>query len=142
MKEYKTIHLIKSEDLNVHGTLFAARAASWFVESGFIAAACDYGNPKEIVCINVHGMIFSKPVHNGEIVNFTSRVVRLGTSSITVAIEVTAEIAGDSILTGFATFVTVDSFGKKKPHKLRIDATNDEKELKLRGLANQLFLTN
>lgn len=33
MKKYYTTHLVKSEDLNHHGTLFAARTASWFVEA-------------------------------------------------------------------------------------------------------------
>ena len=31
-----TMRLVKSEDLNHHGTLFAGRTAEWFVESGFI----------------------------------------------------------------------------------------------------------
>lgn len=32
MKEFKISHLIKSEDLNHHGTLFAGRTAEWLVE--------------------------------------------------------------------------------------------------------------
>ena len=39
IKPYTTYRLIKSEDLNHHGTLFAGRSAEWFVESGFIAAS-------------------------------------------------------------------------------------------------------
>jgi len=31
-----TMRLVKSEDLNHHGTLFAGRTAEWFVESGRI----------------------------------------------------------------------------------------------------------
>ena len=58
MKKYYATHLVKSEDLNHHGTLFAARTASWFVESAFIAAACEHGDPSEIVCRNIHGMSF------------------------------------------------------------------------------------
>ena len=34
MPIYKTYHLVKSEDLNHHGTLYAGRNAEWFVESG------------------------------------------------------------------------------------------------------------
>jgi hypothetical protein len=30
------MRLVKSEDLNHHGTLFAGRTAEWFVESGFL----------------------------------------------------------------------------------------------------------
>ena len=65
MKKYYATHLVKSEDLNHHGTLFAARTASWFVESAFIAAACEHGDPSEIVCRNIHGMSFRTPVRNG-----------------------------------------------------------------------------
>lgn len=39
MKKYYTTHLVKSEDLNHHGTLFAARMASWFVDAAFARAA-------------------------------------------------------------------------------------------------------
>ena len=39
MKTFVTHRLVKGEDLNHHGTLFAGRSAEWFVESGFIAAA-------------------------------------------------------------------------------------------------------
>jgi len=139
MKEYKKIHLVKNEDLNIHGTLFAARAAAWFVESGFIAAACTYEKPKEIVCVNIHGMKFNRPVQNGEIINFISRVVRFGKTSITVSVQVASEISGHDVLIGFATFVTVDSDGNKKPHNLIMDTAVDEAEIELRRVADQLF---
>jgi acyl-CoA hydrolase len=48
-----TTRLVKSEDLNHHGTLFAGRTAEWFVESGFIAAA-RLINPQNIVCLKIH----------------------------------------------------------------------------------------
>ena len=41
LEALKTCRLIKSEDLNHHGTLFAGRCAEWFVESGFIAVAAN-----------------------------------------------------------------------------------------------------
>ena len=41
MRMYETLHLVKGEDLNHHGTLFAARAAGWFAEAGFAAAVCE-----------------------------------------------------------------------------------------------------
>lgn len=59
IKEYETLRLIKEEDLNRHGTLFAARAAGWFVEAAFAAAACEYGTTAGIVCRNLHDMSFS-----------------------------------------------------------------------------------
>jgi hypothetical protein len=35
-KVFSTMRLVKSEDLNHHGTLFAGRSAEWFVESGLL----------------------------------------------------------------------------------------------------------
>ena len=63
---YSTYHLIKSQDLNHHGTLYAGRCADWFVESGFIAA-CSLAKPEHIVCLKIHGLLFSKPAHLGDI---------------------------------------------------------------------------
>ncbi|MEI3504030.1 MAG: acyl-CoA thioesterase [Anaerovoracaceae bacterium] len=67
MKEYKISHLVKSEDLNHHGTLFAGRTAEWLVEAGFITAAAERGRPQDILCVNVHGFTFKKPVQKGDI---------------------------------------------------------------------------
>ncbi|MEL7655970.1 MAG: acyl-CoA thioesterase, partial [Bacillota bacterium] len=43
MKYYQISHLVKSEDLNHHGTLFAGRSAEWLVEAAFVAAASQHG---------------------------------------------------------------------------------------------------
>ena len=139
MKQYYASHLVKSEDLNHHGTLFAARTASWFVESAFIAAACEHGEPSEIVCRNVHGMSFRTPVQCGEVVKFTSRVVYVGTTSLMVHVEVTGEMSGELAVDGFLTFVTIDhQTGKKKPHSITLDEPVDEHEALLRERARAL----
>ncbi len=65
LKTHSICRLVKSEDLNHHGTLFAGKTAMWFVEAGFIAAA-SLTHPENIVCINVHGMLFKKPVRSGK----------------------------------------------------------------------------
>ena len=61
LKTHSICRLVKSEDLNHHGTLFAGKTAMWFVESGFIAAA-SLTHPENIVCVNIHGMLFTRPV--------------------------------------------------------------------------------
>ena len=86
MKQYETFHLIKGEDLNHHGTLFAARAAAWFVEAGFVAAGCVCGTTDGIVCRNLHQMSFQRPVKIGTILRFLARVVYTGKSSFMVAV--------------------------------------------------------
>ena len=40
MKVFKISHLVKSEDLNHHGTLFAGRTAEWLVERRFRNCRC------------------------------------------------------------------------------------------------------
>ena len=39
MFESKLMHLVRSEDLNHHGTLFAGQMAKWLVEAGVITAS-------------------------------------------------------------------------------------------------------
>ena len=55
--------MIKSEDLNHHGTLFAGRCSEWFVESAFIGAASKL-DPKHTVCLKIHGLEFLQINHN------------------------------------------------------------------------------
>ena len=139
MKKYYTTHLVKSEDLNHHGTLFAARTAEWFVESAFIAAACEHGNSGEIVCRNVHGMSFETPVKNGKIVKFTSRVVYAGKTSLTVHVNVIEEFSDKTAVHGFLTFVTVDQKTDDKiEHGIVLDDPEDDEELALREKARAL----
>jgi len=51
LKETIISHLVKPEDLQHHGTLFAGRMAEWLVETCFIAASRFVGRPKDIVCV-------------------------------------------------------------------------------------------
>ena len=76
-KEHKvfiTQRLIKSEDLNHHGSLYAGRSAEWFIESGFISAT-DYVRPEHLVCLKVHGIHFYRPARIGDVICFESKVV-------------------------------------------------------------------
>ncbi len=114
---YVTHHLIKGEDLNHHGTLFAGRSAEWFVESGFIAAA-SLTHPENTLCVKIHGMQFSRPVQKGEILRFTSKIILAGRTSMVAYVE--ADVRGERALTGFLTFVHVDSAGRPDPHHLEI----------------------
>ncbi len=139
MKKYYTSHLVKGEDLNHHGTLFAARTASWFVESAFIAAACEHGDPGEILCRNIHGMHFGIPVNNGAVVKFVSRVAYAGKTSLTVHVEVTDELSGKLAVEGFLTFVTVSNDTNEKfAHGIRLDEPEDDRERAIREEAQHL----
>lgn len=122
-KTFTTCHLVKHEELNHHGTLFAGRAAEWFVESGFIAAA-SITKPEHIVCMRIHGMTFSKPIHLGDLVTFESKVVHTGKSRMVSYIH--TYILGEEVLSGFITFVHVDKDSKPIPHGIVITPTKPE----------------
>jgi acyl-CoA hydrolase len=101
-------HLIKPEDLQHHGTLFAGQMAKWLVEACFVSASRLVGKPKDIVCVQVHGISFNKPAQNGDILEIKSRVAYTGTTSVTVYGEAFINESKTPAVHGMATFVTVD----------------------------------
>lgn len=118
-KPAETRRLVKSKDLNHHGTLFAGTTASWIVESGFIQAATVTGRPQDIVCLKLHGLTFRQPVGLGSILVFRAHLAHAGSSSIGIYVEV--EYQDKIMIDGFITFVLVDSDGKPQKHGIKID---------------------
>lgn len=131
-----TMRLVKSEDLNHHGTLFAGRTAEWFVESGFIAVA-SLLNPQNVVCLKIHGMFFTKPAVSGDVLKFSSKVVYAGNSSITAYIHVENNAAVKPLVDGFVTFIHVDENNRPFPHHINIEPGSEE-DLKLFEIAKSL----
>jgi acyl-CoA hydrolase len=111
-------HLIRPEDLQHHGTLFAGRMAEWFVEACFIAACRLVGKPEDIVCVKIHGMNFKKPATNGDILEIKSKVAFISRTSMTIYGK--AFINQDKIpaVLGMITFVTVDKATRPYAHGL------------------------
>jgi acyl-CoA hydrolase len=120
-----TMRLIKGEDLNHHGTLFAGRTAEWFVESGFVAAA-SLLDPKNVVCLKIHGMYFTKPANPGEVLTFSSKIVYTGTSSLTAYIKVNKKDIEKPLVDGFVTFIHVDADTKPTPHNIEVHPVTEE----------------
>lgn len=79
-----------------------------------------------IVCVKIHGMNFSRPIHLGEVVRFDSRIVHAGRTSLVSNISV--HVRDVKILEGFITFVNVDENGKSQPHGLVIKAETEEEK--------------
>lgn len=130
---YMNYHLVKGEDLNHHGTLYAGRTAEWFVEAGFIAAS-SMTNPENTVCMQIHGMRFARPVKKGEIVKFESQVVFAGRTKLVTYIRVC--VKDQNVVEGFITFIHVDLDGKPLPHGIvLIPETEEEKVLQEKAKA-------
>ena len=135
LKEITISHLVKYEDLNHHGTLFAGRMAEWLVEASFIAAARLVGQPEDVVCAQVHGMSFMAPAARGDLVEIRTNVALLGAKSITVHAAVYANERGEPIVTGMSTFVTVDQSGKPYVHALTLPPAYIEQHRAIHGQA-------
>ncbi|MTI66889.1 MAG: acyl-CoA thioesterase [Firmicutes bacterium] len=129
MQAHNISRLIKSEDLNHHGTLFAGRMAEWFIEGGFITAASILGKPDSLVCKKLHGLTFNEPINKGEIINIETKLVLTGTTSLKVYVKVTKANDTKCVVDGFITFVCVDEDGNKRPHNLsQPEAITDEEK--------------
>ena len=121
-------HLVKSVDLNHHGTLFAGKMAMWFVEVGFLAARaaldCSAGS---LVCLRVQGLDFRQSVPKGSTVVLEGKVAHMGRSSITI--DVDASVLGPKrshqpVTDGYATFVYVED-GRAAAHGVAVDPPLD-----------------
>jgi acyl-CoA hydrolase len=134
MKTFVACHLVKGQDLNHHGTLYAGRQAEWFVESGFVAAAI-ITKPENIVCVQIHGMKFKRPVKKGEVIKYESRIVDVGLTKLIAHVNVTGSQDEGTIVDGFLTFVHVDSQGAPVPHGLSdvVAVTEEERAIQLRA---------
>lgn len=127
-------HLVKGEDLNHHRTLYAGRGAEWLVEAGFIAASSLL--PAEyVLCLKIHGMVFSRPVSPGEVVKFESRIVLTGRSRLVAYIKATTK--DEPTVDGFITFVYIDDEGRSRPHGITIEAETEE-EIEIQKRASML----
>lgn len=129
MEYNETYRLVKSEDLNHHGTLFAGRMTEWFVENCFITTANAYKHPENLVCLKIHEIKFKAPIRKGDIISIKSKIIHTGITSITVYGKVTKNDDETIIVDGFLTFVSVDENGVKMPHNLIINKEDTQENI-------------
>jgi acyl-CoA thioesterase YciA len=79
-------------DTNAHGTIFGGVILSYLDLAGGIE--CRRRSPQKFVTKAMHEVVFVAPVYLGDLVTFYTRTVRIGTTSITVDVEVEAERLG------------------------------------------------
>ena len=136
MKEYKISHLVKSEDLNHHGTLFAGRTAEWLVEAAFIAAADTHGRPQDILCVNVHGFYLQKAGSEGRYPHYPQPDRKDGNHQHDGPRKGSVRNRSGQNVEGFVTFVCVELDTKKKrAHNITLDKAENEEEALLRERA-------
>jgi acyl-CoA thioesterase YciA len=114
--KYRTRKLVKPSDLNPRRTLFGGQVLKWIDEEAAIFAICQLGSPN-IVTKAMSEINFVSTAVLGDIIEFGMDMVKVGTSSITIACDVRNKITKQSIVRiDKIVFVLLDENGKPKPH--------------------------
>jgi acyl-CoA thioesterase YciA len=108
-------------DTNVHGTIFGGVMLSHIDQAGALAARA-YGAAR-VVTVAMKEVVFKKPVYVGDVVSFYAEVTRVGTSSVTVKVDVEAERLSPiglivPVTEAEVVYVGVDEHGNKMPIRL------------------------
>ncbi len=105
-------------DVNQHGDIFGGWIMSQVdIAGGVLAARRARGR---VATVAVTSFTFKQPVLAGDLVTFFADIARIGTTSITVAVEVYAQRNPDDLVTvkvteASLTYVAVDATGRPRP---------------------------
>ena len=100
--------IMMPKDTNAHGTIFGGVILSYLDQAAAVEAR-RHGT-SFIVTVAMREVVFHEPVYVGDLVSFYTRLVKIGRTSITVAVEVVAQ-SGDEkrrVTGSEVTFVNLD----------------------------------
>ncbi|KTD46669.1 hydrolase [Legionella rubrilucens] len=103
-------------DTNANGDIFGGWIVSQMdLAAGVLAKKLARGR---VATVAIHSMTFLKPVHVGDVVSCHVELIKRGTTSMTIAVEVWAEPAAGSgryqVTEGTFVFVAIDEEGKSR----------------------------
>jgi acyl-CoA thioesterase YciA len=106
-------------DANIHGDVFGG----WIMAHADIAGAVPAARRADgrVATVAVTSFVFKQPVFVGDLVSFYADILRTGTTSITVEVEVYAErnrLQREVVKVTEATLVYVATDEKRKPRAL------------------------
>ena len=112
----ETYKLVMPENLNHFGVLFGGYMLMWVDEIAWMAASLEYPG-YDFVTIAMDTVEFKHAVREGTILRFSVDRVRVGKTSVTYLVDVTAgnQLPTRSIFSTHVTLVHVDSTGQKAP---------------------------
>lgn len=139
MKRYRSSHMVRMENLNHHGNLYAGQGIEWMIETSFIVVCTEYGNPQGLLYKNTHKFDFYHSVVPGDIITYEGLIVRTGRTSLTLRVGLYNEKTGVLHAEGFTTFVSVDENNHSVPHGIVLDEPADEEEARWRAEADSFF---
>lgn len=113
LPEARLLEMVFPDHTNHLGTLFGGQALAWMDKAAFIVAS-RYAR-RTVVTARSEEVNFRVPVRKGQLAELVARIVRVGHSSMTVEVELTAEdpLTGDRRIctTGRFVMVALDSNG-------------------------------
>jgi len=103
--------IMMPKDTNAHGTIFGGVILSYIDQAAAVEAR-RHGAAR-IVTVAMHEVVFHEPVNVGDLVSFYTRLLRVGRTSITVAVEVFSQRENGAenrvkVTEAEVTFVNVD----------------------------------
>ncbi|MGH2305514.1 acyl-CoA thioesterase [Campylobacter taeniopygiae] len=120
MGEPKLKIVAMPKDTNSAGNIFGGWILSQIDTAGVIAAR--ELSPERVVTISMEQVVFKQPVFVGDIISCYAKVVKVGTTSIRVEVEVIAQRVDEfgsticvNVTSATVTYVSVDRRGNKKP---------------------------
>jgi acyl-CoA thioesterase YciA len=103
-------------DLNINGNIFGGWVLSQMDIAGGVVAGRRAKGP--VATVAIEGMKFHRPIEVGDVVSVYASIERVGTTSITVAIDVYTEQTDrdpHQVTEGKYIFVAVDESGGPRP---------------------------
>ncbi len=110
--------MLLPKDTNAHGTIFGGVILSQIDLAAAVEARRH--TAQRVVTVAMREVVFHEPVFVGDVVRFLTRLVRVGKTSITVAVLVEAVRAQDpgcvvKVTEAEVVYVAVDADGHKTP---------------------------
>lgn len=106
------------KDIGIHGNMFGGILMAWIDEAA-AAFATEYCSTPNMVTLRVGELLFKKPLKAGSHVRIYGDVIRLGTTSLTLQIEVNRYnlYSGEetSVCSTSMVFVRIDDEGNPTP---------------------------
>lgn len=110
--------MMMPRDTNAHGTIFGGVILSYIDQAGAIEARRH--TPHKYVTVAMDGVEFKQPVYVGDVLNFVTTLVKVGRTSMTIDVRVTAERFTNprdvvDVTSATLVYVAVDDDGHPTP---------------------------
>lgn len=103
--------------MNHHGSLYANTLTDWLMRSAFFGAIEVLGRQDHVVMAGMNHLSFFHPVALGTILEMRYELAKVGTSSLTIAVEALDKFDKEKLYASCqVTFVNTDENGKSSPH--------------------------